>query len=93
MQEVQESIPSAGYGPCMRYLNNEIISLATRFKLKARTHAVDSISGQMWYSLSDLDSDMGLNKLFRVSLLNSDDEYELIRRLQNPKAIKLWDRV
>jgi len=61
--------------------------------MKAKTVPIDSISGVMWYSLSDLDTDLGINKVYRVSLMNSDGDYELIRRLVQAKAIKLWDQV
>ena len=90
-QEVQESFPDAAFNTCRRYLNNEIISLATRFKMKAKHAKISSVSGQLWYDLSDVSTDIGLNKLFRVSLLNSDGKYELIRRLVSAKTVKLWD--
>jgi hypothetical protein len=92
MQEVQESIPSASYETCRRYLNNEIISLATKYHLKEKTVPIDSVSGQFWYPIGDLDSEMGVNKVYRVSLLNSDSKYELIRRLVGIKNVKIWDR-
>lgn len=92
-QEVQEAFPNAAFNTCRRYLNNEMISLATRFKMKAKDAYISSVSGKMWYDLSDVGTDLGVSKVWRVSLLNSDDKYELIRRLVHAKSIKLWDAI
>ena len=47
------------------------------------------VSNQLWYGLDD-DRDITVNKVFRVSILNSNDEYIQVPRLVN-QEVKITD--
>ena len=48
------------------------------------------VNSQLWYGLDD-DRDITVNKVFRVSILNSDGEYIKIPRLSNGEIKQFYN--
>lgn len=74
-----------------RIINNEIIDLASSMKLKSRTKKIKAVSGQMFYDIGDQGSELGVNKVFRVSFLDDDGRYILVPRRLDGEGALVYD--
>jgi len=92
--EVRDVFPDAGFKEVARIVNNEVIDLAVRLgKMRMKTHKMNVISGKMFYDLSDANTNLGINKIYRVDFLNSVDKYIMIPRAVDGKAARIYKEV
>ena len=70
-------------------LINDAMTDMGRYNVKYESAKTDSVSGQMWYDLSDTNSGIEVNKVFKVSFMDDDGKYRRIPRLlQNEVEIE-----
>ena len=62
-------------------LINDALTELGKYNVKYESAKSNSVSGKAWYTLSDADSGIEVNKIFKVSFLDNDDKYKRIKRL------------
>jgi len=72
----------------MNLINQGLVEMG-KYSIKTEYGKTNLVNGQLWYGLDD-DRDITINKVFRVSILNSDSEYIRVPRLVN-QDIKMTD--
>ena len=85
---VKQAVPDVSENYVLSLINEALIDLG-QYNLKTEYGKTNMVNGQMWYGLDD-DRDITINKIFRVSILNSDSEYVVIPRLVN-QEVKVTD--
>jgi len=88
LSRVRQAVPDASENYVLNLVNQGLSDMG-RYATKMEYGKTDLIHNQLWYGLDD-DRDITVNKVFRVSILNSDDEYIQVPRLTN-QEIKITD--
>ena len=88
LSRVRQAVPDANETYVLN-LVNQCLSDMGKYATKMEYGKTNLINNQLWYGLDD-DRDITVNKVFRVSILNSDSEYIKIARLSN-QEIKITD--
>tara|TARA_R100000152_G_scaffold2792_1_gene940 strand:+ start:3218 stop:3523 length:306 start_codon:yes stop_codon:yes gene_type:complete len=88
LSRVRQAVPDANETYVLN-LVNQCLSDMGKYATKMEYGKTNLVNDQLWYGLDD-DRDITVNKVFRVSILNSDSEYIQIARLTN-QEIKITD--
>ena len=88
LSRVRQAVPEARENYVMNLINQGLVEMG-KYSIKTEYGKTNLVNGQLWYGLDD-DRDITINKVFRVSVLNSDSEYIRIPRLVN-QDIKITD--
>ena len=85
---VKQAVPNVSENYVISLINEGLIDMGIH-KQKVEYGKTNLVNGQLWYGLDD-DRDITINKVFKVSILNSDGEYIKVPRLIN-QDIKITD--
>ena len=88
LSRVRQAVPKARESYVMNLINQGLVEMG-KYSIKTEYGKTNLVNEQLWYGLDD-DRDITINKIFRVSILNSDSEYIQIPRLLN-QEIKITD--
>jgi hypothetical protein len=88
LSRVRQAVPDASENYVINLINQGLVDMG-RYTIKTEYGKTNLVNGQLWYGLDD-DRDITINKVFRVSILNSSSEYTRIPRLLN-QDIKITD--
>ena len=88
LSRVRQAVPKARENYVMNLINQGLVEMG-KYSIKTEYGKTNLVNEQLWYGLDD-DIDITINKIFRVSILNSDSEYIQIPRLLN-QEIKITD--
>ncbi len=88
LSRVRQAVPDASENYVISLINQALVDMG-RYSIKTEYGKADLVNGQLWYGLDD-DRGITINKVFRVSILNSNSEYIKIPRLLN-QEIKITD--
>ena len=85
ISRVKQVFPEAPEVYIMSLVNDAVNELG-QYSQKAMSAKIDIVSGQMYYSISDSAEDsssnqMGINKIYRVDVMDSDGYYIQIPRV------------
>jgi len=84
LSRVRQAIPDASEAYVLNLVNQGLSDMG-RYSTKMEYGKTNLVNSQLWYGLDD-DRDITVNKVFRVSILNSDGEYIQIPRLLNQET-------
>ena len=85
ISRVRQSFPDASENYIMNLINEALVELG-KYSSKVEYAKTTTVADQQWYTLSDSNSGIEVNKVFRCSILNSDGEYIRIPRLTNQET-------
>jgi hypothetical protein len=88
LSRVRQAVPEARENYVMNLINQGLVEMG-KYSIKTEYGKTNLVNEQLWYGLDD-DRDITINKIFRVSILNSDSEYIRVPRLVN-QDIKITD--
>jgi len=88
LSRVRQAVPDARENYVVNLINQGLVEMG-KYSIKTEYGKTNLVNEQLWYGLDD-DRDITINKIFRVSILNSDSEYIQIPRLLN-QEIKITD--
>ena len=88
LSRVRQAVPEARENYVMNLINQGLVEMG-KYSIKTEYGKTNLVNEQLWYGLDD-DRDITINKIFRVSILNSDSEYIRVPRLVN-QEIKITD--
>jgi hypothetical protein len=88
LSRIRQAVPDANENYVINLINQGLVEMG-KHTTKMEYGKADLVDGQLWYGLDD-DRDITINKVFRVSILNSNSEYIKIPRLLN-QEIKITD--
>ena len=88
LSRVRQAVPDARENYVINLINQGLVEMG-KYSIKMEYGKTNLINSQLWYGLDD-DRDITINKIFRVSILNSDSEYIRVSRLLN-QEIKMTD--
>ena len=84
LSRVRQAVPDASEAYVLNLVNQGLSDMG-RYSTKREYGKTNLVNSQLWYGLDD-DRDITVNKVFRVSILNSDGEYIQIPRLLNQET-------
>jgi len=64
-------------------LINEALVEAGKYNTKIEYAKATTVADQQWYTLSDTNAGVEINKIFRVDFMDANGEYVMIPRLLN----------
>tara|TARA_R110002012_G_scaffold76180_1_gene192349 strand:+ start:2311 stop:2619 length:309 start_codon:yes stop_codon:yes gene_type:complete len=82
ISRVRQVFPDAPETYIMNLINEALVELGN-YSTKVEYAKVNSVLDQQWYTLSDANSGIDVNKVFRVDFMDSSGEYVKIPRLLN----------
>jgi len=88
LSRVRQAVPDSNENYVINLINQGLVDMG-RYSIKTEYGKTNLVNEQLWYGLDD-DRDITINKIFRVSILNSSSEYIQIPRLLN-QEIKMTD--
>ncbi len=80
LSEVRQEIPNAGETSVIEKINDAIV-LSGKFNTKFETAKADLTTDKRRYTLSDTDSGIEVNKLYKVSIMDGNGDYIKIPRM------------
>lgn len=80
LSRVRELFPDIQETYGMSLINDAVVELG-KYNVKYSSAKTSSVSDQMWYTLSDADSGINVNKVFKVSFMDNAGDYKKIPRL------------
>ena len=84
LSRVRQAVPDARENYVINLINQGLVEIG-KYSTKMEYGKTNLVNSQLWYGLDD-DRDITVNKVFRVSILNSDGEYIQIPRLLNQET-------
>tara|TARA_R100000231_G_C5296605_1_gene156231 strand:- start:577 stop:885 length:309 start_codon:yes stop_codon:yes gene_type:complete len=88
ISRVRQVFPDAPETYIINLINEALVELGN-YSTKVEYAKVNSVLDQQWYTLSDANSGIDVNKVFRVSFMDSSGEYVKIPRLLNGEILTM----
>jgi hypothetical protein len=82
ISRVRQAFPDAPETYIMNIINEAIVELG-KYGTKIEYAKATTVADQMWYTLSDTNSGIEVNKVFRVDFMDASGDYVKIPRLLN----------
>ena len=82
ISRVRQIFPDAPETYIINLINEALVEIGN-YSTKVEYAKANSVADQQWYTLSDSNSGIDVNKVFRVSFMDSSGEYVKIPRLLN----------
>tara|TARA_R100001082_G_scaffold111048_1_gene93052 strand:- start:975 stop:1283 length:309 start_codon:yes stop_codon:yes gene_type:complete len=82
ISRVRQVFPNVPENYIMNLINEALVELGN-YSTKVEYAKTNSVADQQWYTLSDSNSGVEINKVFRVDFMDSSGEYVKIPRLLN----------
>ena len=90
-QKVRQTHPDAGEQDVKSKINDALLELI-RGKPVLKSYTFNIEEDRRFYAIGDQNSDVKVNKIERVSILNASDVYRKIPRMLNADALINQDR-
>ena len=84
---VRQVFPEAPEKYVMALINEALVE-AGKYNTRVEYAKATTVADQQWYTLSDTNAGVEINKVFRVDFMDANGEYVMIPRLLN-KIIQL----
>jgi len=85
---VRQVFPEAPEKYVMALINEALVE-AGKYKSKIEYAKTDAVEDQMWYTLSDTNAGIEVNKVMRVDFKDSSGDYIRIPRLLDNEVLKM----
>ena len=82
ISRVRQAFPDAPETYVMNIINEAIVELG-KYGTKIEYAKATTVADQMWYTLSDTNAGIEVNKVFRVDFMDASGDYVKIPRLLN----------
>ena len=82
ISRVRQAFPEAAETYIMNVINEAIVELG-KYGTKIEYAKATTVADQMWYTLSDTNAGVEINKVFRVDFMDASGDYVKIPRLLN----------
>ena len=82
ISRVRQAFPDATETYVMNIINEAIVELG-KYGTKIEYAKATTVADQMWYTLSDTNAGIEVNKVFRVDFMDASGDYVKIPRLLN----------
>jgi len=82
ISRVRQAFPDAPETYIMNIINEAIVELG-KYGTKIEYAKATTVADQMWYTLSDTNAGVEINKVFRVDFMDASGDYVKIPRLLN----------
>jgi Flp pilus assembly secretin CpaC len=82
ISRVRQIFPDAPETYIINLINEALVEIGN-YSTKVEYAKANSVADQQWYTLSDSNSGIEVNKVFRVDFMDSSGEYVKIPRLLN----------
>ena len=82
ISRVRQAFPDAPETYIMNIINEAIVELG-KYVTKIEYAKATTVADQMWYTLSDTNAGVEINKVFRVDFMDASGDYVKIPRLLN----------
>ena len=88
ISRVRQVFPDAPETYIINLINEALVEIGN-YSTKVEYAKANSVADQQWYTLSDANSGIDVNKVFRVSFMDSSGEYVKIPRLLNGEILTM----
>lgn len=88
ISRVRQAFPKAQESYIINLTNEAIVELG-KYNTKIEYAKASTVEDQMWYTLSDTNAGVEINKVFRVDFMDDDGDYIMIPRLLNAQVLKM----
>ena len=82
ISRVRQAFPEAPETYIMNLINEALVELG-KYNTKIEYAKLTTVADQQWYTLSDTNSGIEVNKVYRVDFMDSSGDYVTIPRLLN----------
>jgi len=82
ISRVRQAFPTAPENYIMNLVNEALVELGN-YNTKVEYAKTNSVADQQWYTLSDSNAGVEINKVFRVDFMDASGDYVKIPRLIN----------
>jgi len=82
ISRVRQDFPEAPETYIMNLINEALVELG-KYNTKIEYAKLTTVADQQWYTLSDTNSGIEVNKVYRVDFMDSSGDYVKIPRLLN----------
>ena len=82
ISRVRQAFPEAPENYIMNLINEALVELG-KYNTKIEYAKLDTVADQQWYTLSDSNAGVEINKIYRVDFKDSSGDYVKIPRLLN----------
>ena len=82
ISRVRQAFPDAPETYIMNLINEALVELG-KYNTKIEYAKLTTVADQQWYTLSDSNSGIEVNKVYRVDFMDSSGDYVKIPRLLN----------
>mgnify|MGYP003128009067 FL=1 len=82
ISRVRQAFPEAPETYIMNLINEALVELG-KYNTKIEYAKLTTVADQQWYTLSDSNSGIEVNKVYRVDFMDSSGDYVKIPRLLN----------
>ena len=82
LSRVRQVFPDAPESYVMNLINEALVELG-KYNTKIEYAKANTVADQQWYTLSDTNSGVEINKVYRVDFMDSKGDYVKIPRLLN----------
>ena len=88
ISRIRQSFPDAPEAYVMNLINEAIVELG-KYATKVEYAKTNMVADQQWYTLSDTNAGVEINKVFRVTIKDSAEEYIRVPRLLDAETLKM----
>ena len=88
ISRVRQAFPNAPETYIMNLINEAIVELG-KYGTKIEYAKATTVADQQWYTLSDSNAGVEINKVFRVDFMDSAGDYIKIPRLIDNEILKM----
>tara|TARA_R100000995_G_C3410112_1_gene88981 strand:- start:218 stop:526 length:309 start_codon:yes stop_codon:yes gene_type:complete len=88
ISRVRQVFPDAPETYIINLINECLVDLG-KYSTKVEYAKTNTVADQQWYTLSDANSGIDVNKVFRVDFIDSSGEYVKIPRLLNGEILTM----
>ena len=82
ISRVRQAFPEAPENYIMNLINEALVELG-KYNTKIEYAKLTTVADQQWYTLSDSNAGVEINKVYRVDFMDSSGDYVKIPRLLN----------
>jgi len=88
ISRVRQTFPDAPENYIMNLINEALVELG-KYSTKIEYAKTTTVADQQWYTLSDNNSGLEVNKVFRVDFMDASGEYVKIPRLLDGEILTM----
>jgi hypothetical protein len=88
ISRIRQSFPDAPENYIMNLINEALVELG-KYSSKVEYAKTTTVADQQWYTLSDSNSGIEVNKVFRCDFMDSSGEYVKIPRLLDGEILTM----